>query len=434
MTVLFLLACSMADKWDGDTSSAPYGDDSARGDTDTEPPAPSDLVLTELLTNADAVSDDLGEWIEVTNVGATALVLDGLEVRDEDDDGFTVPALTLAPGARAVFGASADTALNGGVIVALAYDVALFKLGNDGGRVSLVLDGRLLDAVTYDAAFPAAEGRSLSLSPDSLSAVDNEDASAWCLGTTVFGAGDRGTPGDANDVCSDDTDTPGDTDDTDDTDETDVVDPDTDGDGYVEDDCAPDDADVYPGADEDDNNGTDDDCDGWTDERPPEDEELVIAEIMKDPDPTPDETGEWFEIVNVSDAPLALDGIGFTDEGGTGFTVVTNDVLEPGAVYLFAVSDDPALNDGLAPDYVYDTADLRLGNGTDTLVLTYEDVTVDTVTYDGDFPDEAGKSLSLDPDHLDADDNDAPDNWCDGDGDYGADGNQGTPGALNDEC
>ena len=56
------------------------------------------------------------------------------------------------------------------------------------------------------------------------------------------------------------------------------------------------------------------------------------------------------------------------------------------------------------------------------------------MTYDGDFPDEAGKSLSLDPDHLDADDNDAPDNWCDGDGDYGADGNQGTPGALNDEC
>lgn len=428
MIALLLLGCSMADKWDEDTSSPPYGDDSARGDTDTEAPAPSDLVLTELMTNADAVSDDLGEWIEVTNVGATALVLDGLEVLDEDDDGFTVPSLTLAPGARAVFGASADTALNGGVTVSLAYDVALFKLGNDGGRVSLVLAGTLLDAVTYDAAFPAAEGRSLSLSPDSLSAVDNEDASAWCLGTTVFGAGDRGTPGAPNDVCSDDTDTPGDTDDTD------VVDPDTDGDGYIEDDCDPDDADVHPGADEDVNNGTDDDCDGWTDERPPEDEELVIAEIMKDPDPTPDETGEWFEIVNVSDAPLALDGIGFTDEGGTGFTVVTDDVLAPGAVYLFAVSDDPAANDGLAPDYVYDSADLRLGNGTDTLVLTYEDVTVDTVAYDGDFPDEAGKSLSLDPDHLDADDNDAPDNWCDGDGDYGADGNQGTPGALNDEC
>jgi hypothetical protein len=160
----------------------------------------------------------------------------------------------------------------------------------------------------------------------------------------------------------------------------------------------------------------------------------MIAEIMKDPDPTPDETGEWFEIVNVSDAPLELDGLVVTDEGGTGFTVVTNDVLAPGAVYLFAVSDDPALNDGLVPDYAYDAADLRIGNGTDTLVLTYEDITVDTVAFDGDFPDEAGKSLSLDPDKVDADDNDDPDNWCEGDGDYGADGNQGTPGELNDEC
>jgi len=426
---LLLLGCSMAGKWDEDTAGPRLDDDTVSDDTlsdDTDAEAaPSDLVITELLTNADAVSDDLGEWIELTNIGATALVLDGLDVRDEDDDGFTVPTLTLAPGARVVFGASADPSLNGGVTVALAYDVALFKLGNEDGRVAVSLDGRLLDAVTYDATFPAAEGASLSLSPDALSAVANEEAAAWCLGTRVFGAGDLGTPGAENDACGDD---PGDTDtDTD-------PDADTDGDGFTDDDCDPDDADVYPGADEDDNNGDDDDCDGWVDERAPEDEELVIGEIMKDTDPTPDETGEWFEIVNVSDAPLELDGLTVTDEGGTGFTVATTDVLEPGAVYLLALSGDPALNDGLAPDYVYDPADLRLGNGTDTLVLTYADITVDTVSYDDEFPDEAGKSLSLDPAHLDADDNDDSENWCEGDGDYGTDGNQGTPGEPNDGC
>lgn len=72
----------MAGKWDQDTagprldddtvSDATLSDDTLSDDTDEEA-APSDFVINELLTNADAVSDDLGEWIELTNIGATAL-------------------------------------------------------------------------------------------------------------------------------------------------------------------------------------------------------------------------------------------------------------------------------------------------------------------------------------------------------------------------
>ncbi|MDP2313436.1 MAG: lamin tail domain-containing protein [Pseudomonadota bacterium] len=420
MIALLLLACSMAGKW-GEDTAVPGTEPDVDGDTDTEG-AVVGVVISELMTNPDAVEDDLGEWFEVTNTGGTSVTLDGLEVRDDDDDGFTVSTLTLAPGAFAVFGASADTAVNGGAAVDHAYDVGIFKLGNDGGRVALLLAGAELDAVLYDATFPGEKGQSLTLSAAALDPASNDDAGAWCAGTTAYGAGDRGTPGATNDACEGgDTDT--------DTD----IDGDGDGDGFGDDDCDPEDPDAYPGAPEVEN-GTDDDCDGHVDERAPNEGDLVLTEIMKDPDPTPDETGEWFELTNVADVAIELDGLTVTDEGGTGFVLATNDVLDPGAVYVLAVSADTALNDGVTPDYVYSVADLRLGNGDEQLVLSFAGETIDQVAYDEDFPDEAGKSLSLDPSAFTAADNDDAEEWCEGDGDYGTEGNQGTPGEWNDEC
>jgi hypothetical protein len=416
MLVWLFLACSMAGKWEADTSEpGPETSDDSGPDDESEGPTAGELVITELMKNPDLVEDDLGEWFEVTNVGDRSLSLAGLAVEDDDGDGFTVNAWTLDSGARVVFGASTDTSVNGGAPVDFAYDVEVFKLGNDDGAVVLRLGDAVIDVVAYDATFPDEAGCALSLDPGAYDVDDNDPAAAWCSAATPYGLGDRGTPGALNDACAGGP-------------------VDTDGDG-VEDgsDCDPDDPLVYPGASEG-TDGVDDDCDGWVDERPPEPGDLVITEIMKDPDPTDDETGEWFEILNVADEPIVLDGLTVTDAGGTGFTVLSDTILGAGDLYVFGVSADTAVNGGYSPDRVYDVADLRLANGADELSLSYGGMVIDGVAYDGDFPDDSGKSLSLDPEEATADDNDDPSAWCEGDGEYGSDGNEGTPGELNGAC
>jgi hypothetical protein len=451
MFLILAFSCSMAGKWQPDTAGEPDpeevdadtdadtdSDTDADSDTDTDSdtdadtdsdtdadsaraPSAGDLVISEIMKNPDMVDDDLGEWFEVTNVSRDALLLEGIEVLDNDGDGFVVSAWTLGGGGRVVFGASADTASNGGAPVDVAYDVELFKLGNDDGSITLILGGDTLDAVAYDGSFPDEKGHSLTLSADRLDSAANDDATAWCDGAAAYGAGDFGTPGGANEVCE----TGGDTD-------TGPVD--SDGDGTLdEDDCDPDDEDVFPGAAESEN-GVDDDCDGYVDERAPTLGDLVITEIMKNPDPTSDDYGEWFELVNAAGDALALDGLEVVDAGGTGFTLTTEAVLEPAEVYLLAPSDDTTQNGGITPDYVYDIDDLRLSNSDDEIVLLAGGVLIDEVAYDNDFPDDSGKSLSLDPTGFSSSRNDDPDYWCEGDGEYGTDGNQGTPGEINDTC
>ena len=415
---------------DADTDADTDADADTDTDTDTdtnsgaETPSPGDLVISEIMKNPDLVDDDFGEWFEVTNQTGAALRLDGLEVLDNDDDGFVVDTLTLPARGRVVFGASTDTALNGGAPVDFGYDAEVFKLGNDDGRITLRLAGVDLDVVSYDGTFPDEKGRSLTLA--TLDAAENDAAAAWCSATSPYGDGDLGTPGAENDTCDggDDTgiDTGGD------------EDIDTDGDGTLDvDDCEPTNAAAYPGATERENR-IDDDCDGNVDERAPTAGDLLVTEIMKNPDPTSDDYGEWFEVTNVSGDLLELDGLTVTDAGGTGITLSTPDVLTPATPYVLAVSADTSLNGGFTPDYTYAVADLRLANSDDEVVLSLGGAVIDEVAYDSTFPDDSGKTLSLDPRGYTATLNDDADQWCNGDGTYGTDGNQGTPGGINDLC
>jgi hypothetical protein len=59
----------------------------------------------------------------------------------------------------------------------------------------------VIDQVVYDAMFPLGAGASMSLSPARETATANDSAANRCAASTVFGAGDRGTPGSANSTC-----------------------------------------------------------------------------------------------------------------------------------------------------------------------------------------------------------------------------------------
>ena len=104
----------------------------------------------------------------------------------------------------------------------------------------------------------------------------------------------------------------------------------------------------------------------------------------------------------------------------------------PGEYAVFARNDSTSANDGVIADYEYGS-DLQMGNSGDEVVL-YNDVDlIDRVAYTTAFPNSAGYSLSLDPDHYNATDNDTAANWCRGAAYYGA-YNLGSPGTANPDC
>lgn len=157
----------------------------------------ADVVVSEVMADPASVADAVGEWFELTNVGATAVDLQGLRVEDAGSGVVVDRPLVVAPGGRAVFARSGDPSVNGGLWVDHAW-LAGFSLTNTGDQIRLTTGGVVLDEVVWTESTP---GVSWSLSSTRLDATGNDDALAWCDGSTAFGDGDLGTPGGANPVC-----------------------------------------------------------------------------------------------------------------------------------------------------------------------------------------------------------------------------------------
>lgn len=156
--------------------------------------------------------------------------------------------------------------------------------------------------------------------------------------------------------------------------------------------------------------------------------DVVVTELMANPEALADTAGEWIELHNPDPRrPLSLAGCELDDGGASPRSI---DALEvpPGGFVTIARGASP----GFAPDLV---TPLSLSNASDRVVLRCGRVEIDAVSYDvaAGFPLASGASMALDPGALDADANDRADAWCLGQGDY-AGGDQGTPGAPNPGC
>jgi formylglycine-generating enzyme required for sulfatase activity len=158
---------------------------------------PGDLVITEIMQNPNAVLDSAGEWFEVYNSTADAIDLNGLEFRDDGTNTFTVAGSVVVPaGGFAVLGLNGDTGTNGGVTLDYVYP-STWSLSNSDDEV-VILDGATeIDRVAYDGGvvWPDPAGASMYLTD---LAGDNGLGSYWNTSSTVFGAGDFGTPGEVN--------------------------------------------------------------------------------------------------------------------------------------------------------------------------------------------------------------------------------------------
>ena len=338
------------------------------------------LVITEIM-NREWDNDADKDWIEVLNVSGASIDPGFWLLREGPNRQWYMPAATPIPdGGIALFAASADPNLNGGLPTPNLSWGSLIGLNTYSDELTLVsVLGETVDVVSYSlgAGFPVQQGSAQALDSPFLDAVSNDDGLNWCPSyAPPYGSGpDTGTPGAPNSPCT-------------------VF-----GSGAVAGD-------------------------------------LVITEVMQSPSGD-DENKEWFEVKNTTGSSIDLQGWTVSDDGGTP-QIITESVVIPGNGYaVIGNTYDPLLNGGLAVDLALYTW-LNLGNESDDVSIeSPEGTEIDWVAWDdgATFPDPLAASMSLDPGSTGASLNDVGANWCESPAPpYGPEVDLGSPGAANPTC
>lgn len=162
--------------------------------------------------------------------------------------------------------------------------------------------------------------------------------------------------------------------------------------------------------------------------------DLLITEIMYDPNNMSDASGEWFEIYNNSPSSINLQNL-VVVSGSSTFIVDEKSILSSGSQIVFA-STDTAVNS----EFILYSG-IGLTNTSDDLALyTYgtdgtDGSIIATVAYDesGGFPSGSGASISLSQDLYDFDLAQLASSWCHISDTFYT-GDYGSPGELNPVC
>jgi hypothetical protein len=156
--------------------------------------------------------------------------------------------------------------------------------------------------------------------------------------------------------------------------------------------------------------------------------DLLISEIMPNPDKTTDDLGEWFEIYNNTNSAVNLNGLCI--KSGTKTITLTIDATVAPGQYVFMCKD---IQGGAGAIYYYGTA-LSLVNTSGNLQLYNSNKTGATLLSEMTYATSpTGASLSLDPSKLSFAAAQDPSSWCAAQAVY-ATGDKGTPGAQNQPC
>ena len=167
------------------------------GDSSVETAAPGDIVVTELMPES-GVGES--QWLELHNSTETAINLQGCEIRNTQEQAFTITdRLIIETQQYAVIATKGPTA-------GFISQPNLFELPPAGG-ISLTCNDNLIDKMTYQigASTIAAAARSWQLVPGSNNAQENDNEKNWCYTILVkdYMVEERrfATPGKANPVC-----------------------------------------------------------------------------------------------------------------------------------------------------------------------------------------------------------------------------------------
>jgi hypothetical protein len=165
--------------------------------------------------------------------------------------------------------------------------------------------------------------------------------------------------------------------------------------------------------------------------------DVVIVEIMTDPASVADDAGEWIELLNTTSGDIDLSGwvLHDIDPLTPQWHVIRGNgpvVIPAGGILVVGALANPAGNGGVSVDYAW--AAFSLANDEDEVVLEVKGEQIDAVRYAvPGWPVGEGHSLSLDPGHQTASENDDPMVWCAAVAAYNAI-DHGTPGTVNPPC
>ena len=168
-------------------------------------PKPIPLLISEVMRNPAAVTDTYGEWFEIYNPTADPVDLHNWSVSDLGSEFHVIAASVVVPAeGHVVIGRSNDRSRNGDLKVDYATGGAMVLI-NAGDEIVLSDQyGQLIDEVAWsnDNLMPRPNGGSMARTEAAMASfASNLDVSQWCVTATQFGAGDRGTPGAANDCA-----------------------------------------------------------------------------------------------------------------------------------------------------------------------------------------------------------------------------------------
>jgi hypothetical protein len=160
------------------------------------PPGPGDLRISEYMANPDAVSDAAGEWFEVQvladvdlnglQIGQTSDPYDADQTLGDKDNA----CISVSAGDFIVFAVNTTAGANGGIAGAIETSQTLSQ-GVNGDRLFIGFADEVIDEVSWGAG-EIIEGAATSLDPG---------GDVFCPAVDPYGAGDLGTPGEANPAC-----------------------------------------------------------------------------------------------------------------------------------------------------------------------------------------------------------------------------------------
>lgn len=366
---LVLAACS---------SDQPTGPGDARLDVAVSSTTPN-IVINEIMADPAVTADDLGEWFEVYNAGTEAVDLQGWSIASNNDASHTISAsVVVQPGAYAVLARRGNDVNGGGINPAYVYSVqtstggfSAFNMANGADWIALRTPGASPTTIDSVAWTSATSGRSRGLKDPALDNVA-VNGTNWTLATNLFyNTNNRGTPGAQNEGAT----------------------------------ITPPPPPHVVGA-------------------------IVINEVLANPAAVLDSVGEWFEIINVTSAPVSLQGWTIVSSGDAPHTITAPLTVPAGGYAVLGRKADPDLNGGVVLAYSYHAgeATLNLSNSSDVLVLRdAAGATVDSVTWAAAPPNGASRALisatSVNIDMLGSAWNQAVSIFGDGD--------KGTPGEPN---